>query len=208
MDRGAGLRRLRDDAHAALAAGDAPDAKRRAKAVSALVRAECELAYVSAQLASAEEDEGAVRAEIRSGIARCGRSVWRSSCGIGAARARDIGRMTGDLGAVAISSRRSGRATALRLRRWKTKDVRLWRGWLLRKSGPARCAGVGFDGFTDGRRRAAHADALTERPDARLVEEAALPARRGAKAARVACTRAPGLVAARPGSIRARRVCA
>jgi hypothetical protein len=71
MDRGAGLRRLLDDAHAALAAGDAPDAERRAKAVSALVRAEGELAaYLTAQAPSLEEDDEALRAEIRSRIAR------------------------------------------------------------------------------------------------------------------------------------------
>jgi len=53
MDAGTGLRRLLDDAHAALAAGDASDAERRAKAASALLRAERDLAeYVAAQAAS------------------------------------------------------------------------------------------------------------------------------------------------------------
>ena len=40
MDVSKGLRALLDEAHGALAGGDAPDAERRAKAVSALVRAE------------------------------------------------------------------------------------------------------------------------------------------------------------------------
>jgi len=71
MDCGTGLRRLLDDAHAALADGDAGMAEQRAKAVSALLRAERDLAeYVAARAASAEDDDEALRAEIRSRIAR------------------------------------------------------------------------------------------------------------------------------------------
>jgi hypothetical protein len=71
MDCGTGLRRLLDDAHAALAGGDAGEAEQRAKAVSALLRAERDLAeYMTAQGPSAEEDDEALRAEIRSRIAR------------------------------------------------------------------------------------------------------------------------------------------
>jgi predicted glycoside hydrolase/deacetylase ChbG (UPF0249 family) len=70
MDRGAALRRLLDDAHAALADGDAADAERRAKAVSALIRAEGELTAYVATHAAPEEDEEAIRAEIRNRVAR------------------------------------------------------------------------------------------------------------------------------------------
>jgi hypothetical protein len=70
MDRGTGLRRLLDDAHTALADGDAADAERRAKAVSALIRAESELTAYAAAHAAPEEDEEAIRAEIRSRVAR------------------------------------------------------------------------------------------------------------------------------------------
>lgn len=71
MDGGTGLRRLLDGAHAALAAGDAGEAEHRAKAVSALLRAERDLAeYEASRAASPEDDDEALRAEIRSRIAR------------------------------------------------------------------------------------------------------------------------------------------
>jgi len=70
MERGTGLRRLLDDAHAALETGDAADAERRAKAVSALIRAETELAAYASASAAPEEDEEAIRAEIRRRVAR------------------------------------------------------------------------------------------------------------------------------------------
>lgn len=71
MDGGTGLRRLLDDAHTALAGGDASEAEHKAKAVSALLRAERDLAeYMAAQAASPEDDDQAVRAEIRRRLAR------------------------------------------------------------------------------------------------------------------------------------------
>jgi hypothetical protein len=71
MDVGKGLRTLLDEAHGALAGGDAPDAERRAKAVSALVRAERVLAdFAAAEAANAETDEEAQRAELLGRITR------------------------------------------------------------------------------------------------------------------------------------------
>lgn len=61
-----------DNAAGALKSGDAADAERRAKAISALVRAQREVAeYVAAERARApEEDEEALRAELRRRLAR------------------------------------------------------------------------------------------------------------------------------------------
>lgn len=71
MEMGKGLRALLDEAHGALAGGDAPDAERRAKAVSALVRAERDVAdLIAAETANTETDEEARRAELLSRIAR------------------------------------------------------------------------------------------------------------------------------------------
>jgi hypothetical protein len=67
----AGLRRLLDEAHDALAGGEAADAERRAKAVSALVRAERDVADFSvAAAADMEDDEEAMRAELLGRITR------------------------------------------------------------------------------------------------------------------------------------------
>lgn len=71
MECGMGLRRLLDEAHAALAGGQPGEAELRAKAVSALLRAERDLAeYTASHAMSAEDDDEAVRAEIRGRIAR------------------------------------------------------------------------------------------------------------------------------------------
>ena len=71
MDMGKGLRALLDEAHGALASGDAPDAERRAKAVSALVRAERDVAdFIAAEAANTETDAEAQRAELLGRIAR------------------------------------------------------------------------------------------------------------------------------------------
>ena len=71
MDVGKGLRTLLDEAHGALAGGDASDAERRAKAVSALVRAERDLAdFAAAEAANADTDEQAQRAELLGRITR------------------------------------------------------------------------------------------------------------------------------------------
>jgi hypothetical protein len=71
MNAATGLRGLLDRAHAALADGDAPAAERVARAVSALIRAERELAELeaAARTAAPEEDDEALHAEIRSRIA-------------------------------------------------------------------------------------------------------------------------------------------
>jgi hypothetical protein len=71
MDVRTGLRALLDEAHGVLAGGDAPDAERRAKAVSALVRAERDVAeFLAAEAANAETDEDTQRAELLGRIAR------------------------------------------------------------------------------------------------------------------------------------------
>jgi hypothetical protein len=71
MDRGTALRRLLDDAHEALAGGDAADAERRAKALSALVRAERDVAeFVASQPSETEENAEAQRAELLGRITR------------------------------------------------------------------------------------------------------------------------------------------
>lgn len=71
MNCRAGLRRLLDEAHASLAAGEAVEAERRAKAVSALIRAERDLADFLVERASTQEDdEEAARAELLSRISR------------------------------------------------------------------------------------------------------------------------------------------
>jgi hypothetical protein len=71
MECRTGLRRLLDEAHAALAGGEAADAERRAKAVSALVKAERDVAdFLAAETANADNDEEAQRAELLSRIAR------------------------------------------------------------------------------------------------------------------------------------------
>jgi hypothetical protein len=68
----ASFRAMLDEAKAALRAGDASDAERRAKAVSALVRAERDVAEFVAQFAAATtgEDEETRRAELRRRIAQ------------------------------------------------------------------------------------------------------------------------------------------
>lgn len=71
MDCRAALRRLLDEAHEALAGGEAVDAERRAKAVSALVRAERDVAeFYAAAAADTEDDAEAQRAELLSRITR------------------------------------------------------------------------------------------------------------------------------------------
>lgn len=71
MDCKTGLRRLLDDAHTALAEGEAADAERRAKAVSALVRAERDVAeFLAAEAADAGDDEEAQCAELLGRITR------------------------------------------------------------------------------------------------------------------------------------------
>lgn len=65
------LRALLNDAYALLRRGEAADAERHAKAVSAVIRAERELAELaSAQEQDQEEDSEAVRAEIIGRITR------------------------------------------------------------------------------------------------------------------------------------------
>ena len=64
------LRAWLDQAHAAFAAGEVAEAERCAKAVSALVRAEREIAELEARAPPEEEDEEALRAELRSRIRR------------------------------------------------------------------------------------------------------------------------------------------
>jgi len=66
------LRTLLDEAHVALGGGDPAEAERRAKAVSALVRAERELAEFAAAAATAvaEEDGERMRAELFSRLDR------------------------------------------------------------------------------------------------------------------------------------------
>jgi hypothetical protein len=65
------LTAMLDDAASALKLGDAAEGERRAKAISALVRAQREVAeYVAAERARApEEDEQALRAELRRRLA-------------------------------------------------------------------------------------------------------------------------------------------
>lgn len=66
------LRTLLDEARAALAAGEGAEAERRAKAVSAIVRAERDVAEFVAecQAKAQEEDADAIRAELRSRFRR------------------------------------------------------------------------------------------------------------------------------------------
>ncbi|HYD74063.1 MAG TPA: hypothetical protein VEF55_13070 [Candidatus Binatia bacterium] len=71
MDVGKGLRVLLDEAHSALAGGEAADAERRAKAVSALIRAERDVAdFIAAEAADTETDEDVQRAELLGRITR------------------------------------------------------------------------------------------------------------------------------------------
>lgn len=71
MDCKTGLRRLLDEAHEALAGGEAADAERRAKAVSALVRAERDVAeFLATEAGDAEDDAEAQRAELLGRITR------------------------------------------------------------------------------------------------------------------------------------------
>lgn len=71
MNYGTALKRLLEDAHRALADGDALDAERRAKAVSALVKAEREVSeFIAAQAPDAEDNAEALRAELLSRITR------------------------------------------------------------------------------------------------------------------------------------------
>jgi len=71
MNSGAALRRLLDEAHGALGGGDAADAERRAKAVSALIRAERDLAeFVASQPSDTEADVEAQCAELVDRITR------------------------------------------------------------------------------------------------------------------------------------------
>ena len=72
MRTGEALRTLLDDAHEALKGGDAVDAERRAKAVSAILRAERDVAefLVEQSAADPEEDEEALRAELRGRLRR------------------------------------------------------------------------------------------------------------------------------------------
>jgi hypothetical protein len=66
MDAATALRELLADARAALAAGDAQEVERRARAISALVRAERDVAELAAaHEPSSEEDDEALRAELR-----------------------------------------------------------------------------------------------------------------------------------------------
>ncbi len=70
MDAAAALRRYLEDAHAALARGEAADAERHAKAVSALVRAEREAAeFVVERQSATEDDDEHMRAELRRRLA-------------------------------------------------------------------------------------------------------------------------------------------
>jgi len=68
----AALKAMIADAEASLRAGDAQDAERRAKAVSALVRAARDVAELDAfaRAQPPEQDEEALRAEIRGRIRR------------------------------------------------------------------------------------------------------------------------------------------
>lgn len=72
MRRDDELQGLLASARAALAGGDAADAERRAKAITAIVRAERDVAEFLATppAASTEENEEALRAEIRSRLRR------------------------------------------------------------------------------------------------------------------------------------------
>lgn len=71
MVNAAAFRTFLDQAHAALNGADALDAERRAKAVSALVRAERDVAeYLSELRAASENDnEDAIRAELQRRLA-------------------------------------------------------------------------------------------------------------------------------------------
>ncbi len=68
MDPAAALRDILAKAQAALATGDACEVERRAKAVSALVRAERDVAEFARALPP-EQDEEALRAELRRRLA-------------------------------------------------------------------------------------------------------------------------------------------
>jgi hypothetical protein len=71
MNSAAALRRSLEDAHAALANGEAAEAERRAKAVTALVRAERDVSeLLAAEGDDAEDNAEAQRAELLSRIAR------------------------------------------------------------------------------------------------------------------------------------------
>lgn len=71
MTNAAAFRAFLNEAHAALNGGDAQDAERRARAVSALVRAERDVAeYLSEFRATSEnDDEEAMRAELQRRLA-------------------------------------------------------------------------------------------------------------------------------------------
>lgn len=66
------LRAMLDQAHAALKDGEAANAEKRAKAVTAIVRAERDVAEFLAETAATtlEEDEEHLRAELRSRLRR------------------------------------------------------------------------------------------------------------------------------------------
>ena len=71
MDKPSQLRALLEDAVAMLSNGEAAEAERHAKAISAIVRAERDVAeQTSAQTASSEQDEEQLRDELRRRIAR------------------------------------------------------------------------------------------------------------------------------------------
>jgi hypothetical protein len=71
MDCRTELRRLLEEARAALAGGEPADAERLAKAVSALVRAERDVAeFLAAQAPDTEDDAEAQRAELLGRITR------------------------------------------------------------------------------------------------------------------------------------------
>lgn len=71
MDMPSQLRALLEEAQLKLSDGDAADAERRAKAVSAIVRADRDVAELSAAQStlSAEDDEEAMCAELRRRLA-------------------------------------------------------------------------------------------------------------------------------------------
>ncbi len=71
MECKTGLRRSLEAAHQALAGGDAAEGERRAKAVSALVRAERGVGeFLAAEAANCEDDAEAERAELLGRITR------------------------------------------------------------------------------------------------------------------------------------------
>jgi hypothetical protein len=71
VSNAAAFRAFLDQAHSALNGGDAQDAERRAKAISALVRAERDAAeYLSERRAANEQnDEDSIRAELQRRLA-------------------------------------------------------------------------------------------------------------------------------------------